>query len=728
MAGKSHGWVRQPAAAGITGFAETVAPGLLPQDVPDFTGREGELARLAELAEGRRVVATAISGTAGVGKTALAVHAAHQLLPRFPDGQLYADLRGYTEGQAPAEPGEVLGMFLRRLGVAAAEMPAGAEERSGLLRQLLASRRVLMLLDNAVTKEQVRPLLPGAGASLVLITSRSMLLDLEVDERIGLDAFGAEQADALLAALIGNERAAAEQEAMARVREWCGRLPLALRIAGQLLAAHPAWPVDRLAGMLAEEQDRLTQLSAGDPRVCAAVGVSYRQLANGDARLFRLLGLIPGRDFVVAVAASLSGTGLGAAWSMLDRLALAALVTEDATGRFGMHDLLRPFARRMCHEVDDQSSRDAAEARLVGHYVELAELLDACLDAELRPAAAQVLEQAGGSLPAPEEALAIFETERTSLLAAVGLAERRGWDQQVWRLCDGMGRPLERLHYLDDELTVQESALAAVRRAGITPGAEGSALGNLGGAYLELRRFEEAIACYQDALAIFRQTGDRRAEGVTLDGLGDAYLELRRFEEATSCYEGALAIFRQTGDRRRGGLTLTNLGVAYGGLRRFEEEVRCCQEALAIHGETGGPQDLGLPLRNLGLAYYNLERLEDAINCNQDALAIYRQTGDRYGEGLTLTNLGAAYYKLGWLEEAIGCYQDAVAIYRETGDRRREGLTLSNLGLAYQGLQRPDRAIAVWRDAASAMRDAGDREQAAHLEQAAANTLLFGWS
>ena len=688
MAGKSHGWVRQPAAAGITGFAETVAPGLLPQDVPDFTGREGELARLAELAEGRRVVATAISGTAGVGKTALAVHAAHQLLPRFPDGQLYADLRGYTEGQAPAEPGEVLGMFLRRLGVAAAEMPAGAEERSGLLRQLLASRRVLMLLDNAVTKEQVRPLLPGAGASLVLITSRSMLLDLEVDERIGLDAFGAEQADALLAALIGNERAAAEQEAMARVREWCGRLPLALRIAGQLLAAHPAWPVDRLAGMLAEEQDRLTQLSAGDPRVCAAVGVSYRQLANGDARLFRLLGLIPGRDFVVAAAASLSGTGLGAAWSMLDRLALAALVTEDATGRFGMHDLLRPFARRMCHEVDDQSSRDAAEARLVGHYVELAELLDACLDAELRPAAAQVPEQAGGSLPAPEEALAIFETERTSLLAAVGLAERRGWDQQVWRLCDGMGRPLERLHYLDDELTVQESALAAVRRAGITPGAEGSALGNLGGAYLELRRFEEAIACYQDALAIFRQTGDRR----------------------------------------RGGLTLTNLGVAYGGLRRFEEEVRCCQEALAIHGETGGPQDLGLPLRNLGLAYYNLERLEDAINCNQDALAIYRQTGDRYGEGLTLTNLGAAYYKLGWLEEAIGCYQDAVAIYRETGDRRREGLTLSNLGLAYQGLQRPDRAIAVWRDAASAMRDAGDREQAAHLEQAAANTLLFGWS
>jgi NB-ARC domain len=427
MAGKSQGWVRRPAVAGIAGAAEPVTLGLLPRDVPDFTGREDELARLAELAAGGRVVATAISGIAGVGKTALAVHAAHQLLPRFPDGQLYADLRGYTEGQASAEPGEVLGMFLRRLGVAAAEMPAEVEERSGLLRQLLASRQVLMLLDNAVAKEQVGPLLPGhgAGASLVLITSRSMLPDLEVDERIGLDAFGAEQADALLAELIGNERAAAEQEAIARARECCGRLPLALRIAGQLLAAHPAWPVARLAGMLADERDRLTQLSSEDPRVSAAVEVSYRQLANGDARLFRLLGLLPGPDFAVAVAASLSGTGLGAAWSMLDRLALAALVTEDATGRFGMHGLLRPFARRMCHEVDDQSSRDVAEARLVGHYVELAELLDACLDAELRPAAAQVSGGASDIRGRADRPAGRGRPRRTARLGSAGMAAVR---------------------------------------------------------------------------------------------------------------------------------------------------------------------------------------------------------------------------------------------------------------------------------------------------------------
>jgi tetratricopeptide (TPR) repeat protein len=665
-----------------------VTPGLLPRDVPAFTGREGELARLAALAEGGRAVVTAISGTAGVGKTALAVHAAHRLLPRFPDGQLYADLRGHTGDQAPAEPGEVLGVFLRRLGVNAAETPPGGEERSGLLRQLLASRRVLMLLDNAMAEAQVRPLLPGAGASLVLITSRSVLPGLDVDERIALDVLGAEQADALLAGLIGNERAAAEPEAMARVREWCGRLPLALRISGRLLAAHPAWPTARLAGMLADERGRLARLPGGDLEVRAAVEASYRQLAHGDARLFRLLGLLPGPDFAVAVAASLSETGPEAAGSMLDRLALAALVTEDVPGRFGLHDLLRVFARQMCHKVDDQSSRDAAEARLVGHYVELAELLDTCLDPELRPEAAR----AGGSLPASGEMQAIFETERPGLLAAVALAERRGWDQQVWRLCDSIGRPLERLGYLDDVLTVEESALAAVRRAGITPAAEGSALGNLGSVYLELRRFDEAIACFQDALPIFWEAGDRCAEGVTLDGLGSAYSGLRRFDEATDCYRDALAIFRETSDRHREGLTLTNLGIAYGGLRRFEEEVRCCRDAVAIHRETGDLRDLGLPLRNLGLAYYNLERLEDSIACDRDALAIYRQTGDRCGEGLTLANLGTVYQKLGRFEEAIGCYRDAVAIFHEAGDRHHEGVALSSLGLAYKELRRSDQA------------------------------------
>ena len=380
---------------GGAGATTLGVPGLLPRDVPGFTGREGELARLVGLADGGRVVVTAIGGTAGVGKTALAVHAAHQLADEFPDGHLYADLHGYTEGQDPAQPGEVLETFLRSLGMPAEEVPAKVEERSGLLRQVLASRRVLMVLDNARTEAQVRVLLPGAGGSLVLVTSRSVLPGLEVDERISLDVLTADEAVAMLADLAGTARAAADPEAVAEVARLCGRLPLALRIAGQILAAHLAWPVARLARMLAGEQDRLAQLGTGDLQVRTAFEVSYRQLPDADARMFRLLGLNPGPDFDTAAAASLAGIDAEAAGPVLDRLMLASLATEDSAGRFRIHDLLRLFARQTCQEADDQASRDAAEIRLVSYYTELARFLDVCIDPRQPQAAVKAAARLG---------------------------------------------------------------------------------------------------------------------------------------------------------------------------------------------------------------------------------------------------------------------------------------------------------------------------------------------
>ncbi len=607
-------------------------PGLLPRDVPAFTGRADELARLAGLAGGGRVVVSAIGGTAGVGKTALAVHAAHRLLDRFPDGHLYADLRGYTAGQDPVEPGEVLEVFLRRLGVSAEDVPAGVEERSGLLRQVLASRQVLMVLDNVRAEGQVRPLLPGAGRSLVLVTSRSVLPGLEVDERIGLDVLTGEEADELLAGLIGRERAVAEPEAAARLREWCGRLPLALRIAGQVLAAHPSWPVAKMTQLLAGERDRLGRLGAGDLRVRAAFGVSYGLLAAGDARLFRLLGLHSGPDFTVAAAAALAGTGDEEAGRVLARLAEAHLVTEDGSGRFGMHDLLRLFARGTCQDTDDEADREAAEARLVGYYAGLAWFVNSCVDPRLRPAAAREAQQAGGPLPSMREALALVGAERPSLLAAVGLAVQRGWDEQVQRLAESMGDSLRMLRYLDDLRTVAEAALAAARHAEDTH-AEGGALSNLGEVYRELRRFEEAIGCYQQSLAIKRETGDRRGEGMVLTNLGAAYVELRRFEEAIDCYQQSLAIFRETGDRSGEGMTLNNLGNAYRELRRFEE----------------------------------------AIGCYQESLAIKRETGDRYGESQTLANLGTAYQEVRQRGRAARCWREAAAALRDAGDHEEAG-------------------------------------------------------
>ncbi len=772
MPGEQAGRIRQQAAAGrdanvagrdqfivnigVANPGEPVAPGLLPRDVPGFAGRNGELDRLTRLAGNGSVVVTAISGTAGVGKTALAVHAAHRLLTQFPDGHLYADLRGYTPGQAPTGPGEVLEVFLRRLGVAGEEMPVRVEERAGLLRQVLASRRVLMVLDNAATEAQVRPLLPGAGGSLVIVTSRSVLPGLEADDRIDLDVLSEDEAAALLGGLTGAGRAATDPEAVARVARLCGRLPLALRIAGQLLAAHPAWPVAKLARMLAGERDRLARLAVGDLQVRAAFEVSYAQLAEGDARLFRLLGLHPGPDFTAAAAASLAGTGPEEAGPVLDRLAEAHLVTEDASSRFRMHDLLRLFARGACQEADGPADREAAEARLAGHYADLARYLDSCVDPRLRPAAAQ----AGVPLPSMREALTIFEAGRPSLLATLGLAAQRGWDEQVQLLAESTGDSLTVLRYLDDLLTVREAALAAARRAWDTP-AEGRALGNLGNAYTELRRFEEAIGCYQQALAIFRETGDRRGEGQTLYNLGTAYAALRRFEEAIGCHQQALAIFRETGDRHGEGVTLNNLGEAYRELRHFEEAIGCYQQALAIRRETGDRHGEGLTVNNLGEAYWELGRFEEAIGCYQQSLAVFRETGDRHGEGVTLNNLGEAYRELRHFEEAIGCHQQALAIRRETGDRHGEGQTLNNLGTAYAALRhfeeaigchqqalaisretgdrydegqtlnnlglvyremrQPDRAAMCWRQAAAAMHDAGDYEEAGRLEQRAAD-------
>jgi tetratricopeptide (TPR) repeat protein len=604
------------------------------------------------------------------------VHAAHRFLRDYPDGQLYADLHGYTAGQSPTEPGEVLEVFLKRLGVSAEETPATIEDRSGLLRQLLASRRVLMVLDNAATEEQVRPLMPGAGGSLVLVTSRSVLAGLEVDERIDLDVLAGVEATALLAELIGPERAAAAPQAVAQVAEWCGRLPLALRIAGQLLASRPAWPVAKLAQMLAGERDRLAQLKAGDLQVRAALEVSYAQLADDDARLFRLLGLHPGPDFDVAAAASLAGIEQEAAVQVLDRLATVHLVIEDASGRFGMHDLLRLFARSTCQETDDQASRDAAEARLVRHYTDLADALGSCIDPRLRTAA----EQEGMRLPSIREALALFEAERPNLLATLGLASQRGWNEQVVQFSASMGNPLELLHHLDDRLTIAEAQLAAARRAKDTP-AEGPALGNLGEAYRGLGRFEEAIGCFQDALAIFRETGDRNSVAMTLNNLGLAYQALQRFEEAIGCLQDALPIRQEVGDQRGEGRTLNNLGIVYKDLRRFEE----------------------------------------AIGCYQQDIAICRETGDRYGEGQTFGNLGAAYQELQRFDEAIGCYQDALAIFREVGYRYGEGSILVGLGNVYQQLRQSVRAAACWQDAAAVLRDAGGHEVAELLEQQAAN-------
>jgi tetratricopeptide (TPR) repeat protein len=691
------------------GTGEVVVPGLLPRDVPGFIGRADELACLTGLAGGGSVVVTAIGGTAGVGKTALAVRAAHRLLAQFPDGHLYADLRGYTEGQAAAESGEVLEVFLRRLGVAAEAVPAGTAERSGLFRQLLASLKVLVVLDNAATEEQVRPLLPGAGASLVLITSRSALAGLELDGRIDLDVLPDSEAVALLAKIIGAERAAADPRALARVARSCGCLPLALRIAGQLLVAHPAWSATRLAAMLADERDRLDRLSAGDRQVRTAFVTSYRLLPEPDARMFRLLGLHPGPDIDTTAAAALAGIDPQEAELVLDRLVLAHLITEDRAGWFGMHDLLRLFARQICQDHDDEATLDAALGRLAGHFANLAEYLGGCVDPEERPGIAEAAAAAGESVHSVRQALEMFEAHRPNMVAVVGMAAEHAWLEEVQRISENMVDALNLLHHPDDLLIVTRTALTTAQ-AKQDEDAEGRALSNLGYAYSELRQFEESVTCYEDALAVCRRTGDHSTERTALTGLGNSYLFLRRLEEAATCQQDALTMCRGFADEHDEGMALGSLGHTYQEMRRYEESVTCYQDALAIFRATGDHRRESMALAHLGDTYESMRRYEEAISSYADALTIIRENGFRHDEGMALNNLGGTYEAMRRYEEAVAYYRDALAILRDVRDQYGEGTVLRNLGDTYESMRRHEEAAAHYRDSLAIFRENGYRD------------------
>ena len=693
---------------------------MLPMAPRFFTGRRGELGWLMNLAQRESMTVAAVEGTAGVGKTALVVHAAHLLRPEFPGGCLYAELRGCdTAGQYPAEPEEVLKRFLRRLGVGGKKMPTTLEERSAMLRELLATRPTLLVLDDAASEAQVRPLLPGAGASLVLITSRSVLAGLDLDSRIDLDVLPGHEAEELLARMAGQERMAAEPKAVADVLASCGGLPLALVIAGKSLNARQARPVEWLAESLLDERRRLDQLAVPDQQVRAVFEVSYRQLAEADARMFRLLGLHPGPDFDEDIAASLAGfDDLKVAGSVLDRLAAAHLIIAERAGRFRLQGLLLLFAREISDEYDDEADRIAAQKRLARYFTDMAWYLDICLDPRQRPTAEADTAKAGGTLPSQREILEKFETERENLLAIVRLAAEHGWHDTVQRLSEYMGDALTLLRHLDDLLAVRQAALTAASSTGNTA-ARGAALGNLGNAYAELRRLDDAIACLTEDLAICCAAEDRRGEGQALGNLGVVYGELYRFKDAIDCYERAISISKEVGDKHSEGQTLDNLGNAYLRLRRFEDAADCYLAALRIKWDTDDRRGEGQTRNNLGVIYRNLGKFDDAIDCFEEDLAICRRLGDKHGESQTLGNLGNTYHEMYRFDDAIACYQKALTICRETGDRHGAGQVFGNLAIAYLGKREPGQAVSCLRNAASAMREAGDVEAATRYEKAA---------
>jgi DNA-binding SARP family transcriptional activator/tetratricopeptide (TPR) repeat protein len=674
-----------------TAEPQRITPRELPPTVPGFTGRSAELAALTGLLDrpGAQapgtVVISAIGGTAGVGKTALAVHWAHSVADRFPDGQLYVNLRGYDPAQ-PMPASDALAAFLRSLGVPGQDIPPEEDERAARYRSLLADKRMLVVLDNAGSAGQVRPLLPGTPACTVLVTSRDTLAGLAARDgaaHLDLDVLPPEDAVALLRTLIG-ARAAAEPAAAAELAAQCCRLPLALRVAAELAATRPAVPLAGLAGELADLQTRLDLLTAGeDPgtQVRAVFSWSYRRLDTEAARAFRLLGLHPGPDLESYAAAALTCATVPQARQMLDVLTRAHLIQAAAPGRYCMHDLLRGYARELSATVDGGQEQRAAMTRLFDHYLyTAATAMDTLYLAERhrRPRIPRPTTPVP-PLADPTTAREWLDAQRAVLVAAAGHAAARDWPGHATWLAITLFRYLSHGGHSPEALTIYSHALGAARRTG-DRATEATALNQIGHVDWQQSRLQQAVDRHRQALALFWEAGDRAGEAEALGSLGLAESALGRYEQAAHHHQGAVAIYRDIGDRLGEARALGNLGLARQRQGRYQEAAGYLQQALDLCRELGDRQGEAMVLGRLGVIDLRLGRYQEAAGYLQQSLALLHGIGNTVGEAETLVKLGEVYLRLGRCKQAAGNIEQALAVSREIGDRELEADALNGLG------------------------------------------------
>jgi DNA-binding SARP family transcriptional activator len=676
-----------PARPGSAG----TPPLQLPPDIGDFTGRERELARLRSFVRGKRTGQPAtlaipvVAGKAGVGKTALAVRIAHGVRARFPDGQLYVNLRGAE--LRPLPPGEVLAGFLRALGEAGA-LPDELEDRTRQYRTRLAGRRVLVVLDNAADEAQVRPLLPASPACGVLITARSRLAGLEAASTIVLDVLEPHEAVALLGRVAGARRVAAEPDAALAIAGLCGYLPLAVRVAGAKLAARPHWRLARLAERLADEHRRLDELTAGDLEVRASVALSYKGRDEALRRAFRMLGLLDGPDFAAWLAGALLDRREEAE-EMLERLVEAQLLeiaSEGAGGlvRYRFHDLLRVYARERLKDEEPEAARRAALERALGAYLAAAERAARSLAATVPPAGTGLVHPEAAVEPGLHEVVTRdpvgwFTDERASLVAAVELAYRAELWAPVWELAAAMSGFFEMRAHWDEWRRTHELALEAARRAGDQRW-EAETLRRLAQVDMDQGRFSEAVDRLDAALPMFVRLADRRGQARVLRSLGVVHLNEGRVDDALTCLHRALPIFVDLSDGLDQASTLRSLGVAERERGRLDAAVPWFDRALAIFQELGDRFGAAVTLHNLGKIHAEQSRTAAAITCFDQCLRSFVDLGDRRGEAYTIRSMGHLRRDQGRPDDAAGLFARCLPIFRQLGDRLGEAHTLYSLG------------------------------------------------
>jgi DNA-binding SARP family transcriptional activator len=663
-----------------------VMPRQLPPDVSHFTGRAAELGRLDTLLATSgggmtaTIVITAINGTPGVGKTALAIRWAHRMASRFPDGQLYASLRGHA-AVGPADPLAVLGRFLRDLGIAPERIPGDLDEAAALYRSLLYGRRILIVLDNAASSAQVRPLLPGAPDCAVIVTSRSHLPGLGARDgaaQVTLAPFPPDEAAMLLRQILGAPRADAEPPAVASIAAECAFLPLALRIAAERAIARPHQALAALAAQLTAARDRLDVLAAEDDPATSVRTVfswSYQALPESAARMFRLLGVHPGPDIAIPAAAALAATGTAEAQRLLEALAGAHLLEEATAGRYRFHDLLRVYAAERAATDESPEDRAAALRQVLTWHLHTADAAGRLLAPGRRRVSLDPAPPECGPLAFAgyDEGLAWCVAERASVVAFVRTAAQTGLDHIAWQLPVAWRSYFILRKPLAEWIATNRIALSAARRCGDLSG-EAWVLDNLAGAYSGLWRFADAADCGEQSLLIRRDIGDRLGEAAVLNNLGAAYWALEKFHDGMSCFQQALAIAREAENPYSEVIGLNNLGEACRKLGRCGDAISFLQEALDLAHAMEYYMSEGFALHNLGESYRAIGESGTSEDCFRRALSVRQDTGDRHGQAQTLRGLGDLLHEIGEADAAHASWQQALAIFEELSNPQADEL------------------------------------------------------
>jgi len=687
-------------------------PAELPADVPGFTGRQRELAELDRLPDPSTVAIAIVSGTAGVGKTALATRWAHRARDRFPDGQLYVDLRGYDPEQ-PVSPGAALARFLRSLGLPGEQVPADADERAARYRSLLDGRRMLVLLDNAASVDQVRPLLPGSAGSVVLVTSRDNLPGLVVRHgarRLGLDVLRREDALALLRRLAG-EGVTAEAAAAEELAEHCARLPLALRIAAELVYRRQPATLASVVDELADHRGRLGLLSTGDPH--SDIGVvfswSYRDLPAGPARTFRLLGLHPGTEVDSYAVAALIGGDAAQAGAHLDLLAGSHLVQRNGD-RYSMHDLLRAYAKDLAGEAE-------LPRPVLDFYLYTAAVaMDLLYPAE-RGRRPEVPAPAGPVPPLrASTALAWLDAERPNLVATAVHAAAHGQDSYAVRLAQVLLRYLESGGHYADAVTLHEQALRAADRTG-DRGSAAQLRINLGVMHVQQARYAEADEELRRAIDLAHEAGDAFARVRALGNLGHLYQWQGRYPEAARMLTEVIAVARHTGNRAAEARGLGNLGQVRLRQGRYPDAAHDLRASAAICRDVGDAAGEAYALVYLGHVESSLGRYAEAGQLHERALTVFRGTTELAGEAYALDGLGGVDVLRGEHRRALDRLDEALVLFRRIGERAGEARVSNSLGEAAAAMGRPADARAHHLSALRIAGEIGHRYEQSRAEQ-----------